>query len=229
MTWGGGYFVFIFHKNPSWMSQYNVFIIFKMFTEYLKYLWSPCIYWYWILRNQSSKYTHNILKRGVTDDKHVQGSIVVWGAWFGHLPGVCFCEWDLCIIWGRKLWEQEDAVDAQYKQSRRMHVQAPASFPTSVYCHRYFWRKIISHGQAIFCKGAIQDVKSKCQIWSSRQHFATTMERTIHVLCLLDNNFSHYKGFWWLALFLMMGCKQHCHIIKKIFSFPNAVVCMGNS
>lgn len=44
-----------------------------------------------------------------------------------------------------------------------MHVQAPASFPTSVYRHRYFWRKIISHGQAIFCKGAIQDVKSKCQ------------------------------------------------------------------
>lgn len=163
MTWGGGYFVFIFHKNSSWMSQYNVFIIFKMFTEYLKYLWSPCIYWYWILCNQSSKYTHNILKKGVTDDKHVQGSIVVWGAWFGHLPGVCFCEWDLCIIWGRKLWEQEDAVDAQYKQSRRMHVQAPASFPTSVYRHRYFWRKIISHGQAIFCKGAIQDVKSKCQ------------------------------------------------------------------
>lgn len=76
---GGGYFVFIFHKNPSWMSQYNVFIIFKMFTEYLKYLWSPCIYWYWILCNQSSKYTHNILKTGVTDDKHVQGSIVVWG------------------------------------------------------------------------------------------------------------------------------------------------------
>lgn len=45
-----------------------------------------------------------------------------------------------------------------------MHVQAPASFPTSVYRHRYLWRKIISHGQAVFCKGAIQDIKSKCQI-----------------------------------------------------------------
>lgn len=44
-----------------------------MFSMYLLVLNST-------YRNQSSKYTHNILKKGVTDDKHVQGSIVVWGA-----------------------------------------------------------------------------------------------------------------------------------------------------
>lgn len=73
-----------------------------------------------------------------------------------------------------------------------MHVQPPASFPTSVCCYRYFCKKIVSHGQAIFCRGAIQDIKSKCQKCEAL-HFATTMKKKI--LCLLDNNFSYYKGF----------------------------------
>lgn len=39
------------------------------------------------------------------------------------------------------------------------------------------------------------------EIWSSRQHFATTMERTIHVLCLLAiiKVFDGSRSFSWLA------------------------------